>query len=279
MKKLWVCSVVFGGLLAGIGLAYARIVPGVDEPFDPSAYYSSTAVSYADSPSTFFYRDLASGGNLVYDPERHRNSIVSCMKYDEILKTVQDFFRKKQEDKTPFGNDGIRSGLAEAQQQTKSLNLSKSIADRAENAFPNEKLTDEEFSKRSQSEQITFLNNVYRESAANFQKSVENSANRQKLWDEALQRSANAQGSMQAEQAKADMDALLQEEFAERNMLLDNIAAMQSVKERYEVTKEIVNARNVMDSRSQFGFSDPYHPDAYEKKHYEKPEPIGLPDF
>ena len=279
MKKLWVGSVVFGGLLAGIGLAYARIVPGVDEPFDPSAYYSSTAVSYADSPSTFFYRDLASGGNLVYDPERHRNSIVSCMKYDEILKTVQDFFRKKQEDKTPFGNDGIRSGLAEAQQQTKSLNLSKSIADRAENAFPNEKLTDEEFSKRSQSEQITFLNNVYRESAANFQKSVENSANRQKLWDEALQRSANAQGSMQAEQAKADMDALLQEEFAERNMLLDNIAAMQSVKERYEVTKEIVNARNVMDSRSQFGFSDPYHPDAYEKKHYEKPEPIGLPDF
>ena len=84
---------------------------------------------------------------------------------------------------------------------------------------------------------------------------------------------------MQAEQAKADIEALLQEEFTERNMLLDNFAAMDAASRQYEVTKEMVNARNIMDIKSQFGFSDPYHLDAYEKRHFEKPEPIGLPDF
>lgn len=279
MKKIWVGTVVFGGLLAGIGLTYAKVIPGVDEPFNPSAYYSSTEISYADSPSTFFYRDLAAGGNIVYDPERHKKSILSCLKYQDILKTVQDFFQKTKEDAMPFGNDGIRAGLEEAQRKTQELNLSKSIHERAENVFPNEKLSDEEFAKRSREQQIKYLNDVYREVSTSAQKSIENAAQRQQLMEEAIQRSNMAQGSMQAEQAKADIEALVAEEFQERNMLLDNIAAMDAVSKQYEVTKEMVDSRNVMDSKSQFGFSDPYHRDAYEKKHYEKPEPLGLPDF
>ncbi len=279
MKKLWIGTVVCGGLIAGISLAYAKIIPGVDEPFNPSAYYSSTEISYADSPSTFFYRDLSRGGNIVYDPERHKKSILSCLKYDELLKTLRELFQKNEEDKTPFGNDGIKVGLQEAQQQTASLNLAKSITDKAEKVFPNKDLNDSEFTNRSLDKQMEFLNDVYKQVSINAQKSVQNSVERQKLLEEGMKRSSTAQGSLQAEQAASDVQALIQEEYAERNMILGNIAAMDAVTQRYKLTKEMVDTRNRMDIISQFGFSDPYHYDAYEKRHYEKPEPLGLPDF
>ena len=279
MKKIWVGIVVCICLLAGAGFAYARIIPGVDEPYNPSAYYSSSAVSYADSPSTFFYRDLARGGNIVYDPERHKNSILSCLKYEEVLEMVQDIYRKKEKDKTPYRDDGITSDLQKLQQQTASLNLAKTVMERAERVFPNEKLSEKEFESRTPAKQLAFLNDVYKEVASSLQKGLQNSVERQKLIEKASRRFANAQGTLQAEQAKAELEALLQEEIAERNMILGNIAAMESVTEQYKVAKEMVNARNVMDAKSNSGFSDPYHLDAYEKRHFEKPKPLGLPDF
>ena len=170
MKKFWVGTVILSGLFVGIGLVYAHIIPGVDKPYNSSAYYSATAISYADSPSAFFYRDLTSGGNIVYDPERHQRSILSCMKYDEILKTVQDLLKKKQEDKMPFGNDGIRIGLQNAQEQTASLNLGQSIIDKAKKVFINEKSSEEEYNSRTRDKQLQFLNDVYRDVANNAQK-------------------------------------------------------------------------------------------------------------
>ena len=279
MKKFWVGTVILSGLFVGIGLVYAHIIPGVDKPYNSSAYYSATAISYADSPSAFFYRDLTSGGNIVYDPERHQRSILSCMKYDEILKTVQDLLKKKQEDKMPFGNDGIRIGLQNAQEQTASLNLGQSIIDKAKKVFINEKSSEEEYNSRTRDKQLQFLNDVYRDVANNAQKSIQNSLERQKLLEEALQRAAVAKGSMQAEQAKADIEALLREEIAERNMIWNNFAAMDTVTQQYKLEKELRDARNVMEARTQFSFSDPYHLDAYEKRNYEKPEPLGLPNF
>lgn len=279
MKKFWVGTVIVGILFACIGLTYARIIPGVDEPYNPAAYYSTTAVSYADSPSAFFYRDLASGGNIVYDPERHQRSILSCMKYDEILQTVQEILKKKQEDKMPFRNDGIRDGLQYVQAQTASLTLSQSILEKAKKVFINEKSSEEDDDSRTRDKQLQFLNDVYRNVANHAQQSIQNSIERQNLLEEALRRSASAQGSMQVEQAKADIEALVREEIAERNMIWNNLAAMEAVTQQYKLEKEMRNARNVMESRVQFSFSDPYHMDAYEKRNYDKPTPLGLPNF
>ena len=238
------------------------------------------AAMYDKAPEQFEkYLVQPSSGN-VYDPERHQNNILSRVKHDEIFKVLQDILMKKAEDDAPFPDDGgLAAGLANAQRKTASLNLASSILGRAEKVFPNEKLSEEEYSSRTQAKQMQFLSDVYREVAQSAQKSIENSAARQRLLEIALQRSASAQGNMQAEQAKAEIDALLQAEYAERNMILDNIAAMESVAQQYEVSKERVAARNRMDARAMSGFSDPYHPDAYEKKHFEKPKPIGLPDF
>ena len=279
MKKFWVGIVIVGGLFVSVGLTYARIIPGVDEPYNPFAYYSATAMSYADSPSPFFYRDLVRGGHVVYDPERHQRSILSCMKYDEILQTVQDLFKKKKEDKTSFGNDGIRVGLQNVQQQTASLHLAELIAKRADKVFANEKLSEQEYESRTRAKQIKFLHEVYRDVTINAQQSIQTSLERQKLLEEASQRSASAQGSMQAEQTKADIDGLMRAEVAERNMIWNNFAAMEAVTQQYKLEKEMRDARNVMESRAQFSFSDPYHMDAYEKRNYDKPTPLGLPNF
>lgn len=57
-KKTIVTSVIIGATLYG-GLSYARIIPGVDEPFDPANYWSLTSVSWPDSaPSIYTLRDM-----------------------------------------------------------------------------------------------------------------------------------------------------------------------------------------------------------------------------
>ena len=64
--------VVLGsGFISGYGLiAYAHIIPGVDEPFNPAAYYSLTQISWADSPSPYALKDLASNGGSIFDYTR-----------------------------------------------------------------------------------------------------------------------------------------------------------------------------------------------------------------
>ena len=37
--------------LGGFGMVSARVIPGIDEPYNPAAYYSLTAISWEDSPS------------------------------------------------------------------------------------------------------------------------------------------------------------------------------------------------------------------------------------
>ena len=47
--------------LGGFGMVSARVIPGIDEPYNPAAYYSLTAISWEDSPSPFALQDLAGG--------------------------------------------------------------------------------------------------------------------------------------------------------------------------------------------------------------------------
>lgn len=76
LLKYCACALT-GGFCIGYGAVYvyAKIIPGVDVPYDPGAYYSATAISYADSaPSTFALRELSKGS--VYDKTRHDKSIL-----------------------------------------------------------------------------------------------------------------------------------------------------------------------------------------------------------
>ena len=90
-KKGWLLVAAIVGILAGgLPLASARIIPGVDRPYDPAAYYSPTAISYADSkPSVFALRDLARQGGSVYDPIREAKEILIAKRFDWLLDIVE----------------------------------------------------------------------------------------------------------------------------------------------------------------------------------------------
>lgn len=84
--KKAVAIVLMGGFLLGAStVAMARIIPGVDEPFNPGAYYSPTTPDPADSPSTYFYRDLGWNGGQVYDPTREKHKIEKVKNWQDIL--------------------------------------------------------------------------------------------------------------------------------------------------------------------------------------------------
>lgn len=64
--------------MAGTSLiGYAQIVPGWNEPFDIYLYYSLTEISWADSPSPYALKDLASNGGNVYDYTHHIGRFLS----------------------------------------------------------------------------------------------------------------------------------------------------------------------------------------------------------
>ena len=89
--KALLALAAFSGLLAGsIHFASARVIPGVDRPYDPAAYYSPTAISYADSrPSVFALRDLARQGGSVYDPIREAKEILIAGRFETILRLME----------------------------------------------------------------------------------------------------------------------------------------------------------------------------------------------
>ena len=79
-------------LLFGLGIigsysliAYAHTVPGWDEPYDIDLYYSLTEISWADSPSPYALKDLASNGGNVFDYTR---SIKSILFADKLISIV-----------------------------------------------------------------------------------------------------------------------------------------------------------------------------------------------
>ena len=278
MKKLWIGAVVCGGLLAGAGLAYARIIPGVDEPYNPSAYYSSTEVSYADSPSTFFYRDLAAGGYIVHDPTRKSKNVLSEVQFREILDALKRLLDLKELDLLPF-TSGIKDEIAGVQEATQALNQAKNIADQADKVFGTIHSSDEEFAERTEKKQISYLDEVYKTATEKANQSLRNGEDRQTILMEVIERSEKPEGELQVHQASNELQAVVHEELLERNMLLSNITTMIAAKQKAEEDRNARESRIKSDAIPQLQFSDPYHPDTYESRVSEKPKPIGFLDF
>ena len=103
MKKIKRSLALIPAVLAlGGAVAFARVVPGVDEPFNPGAYYSLTDISWADSPSTFALRDLAGAGGDVYDYTRHIKSILFGEKFESIWGVEKNKTAIDELNTTPF---------------------------------------------------------------------------------------------------------------------------------------------------------------------------------
>ena len=91
LKKFAVasCAIALGFCFGYFGaIAHARIVSGVDNPFDPTAYYSLTEISYADNaPSVFALRELERGD--VFDYTRYIKPQLFKEKFEGILGKIE----------------------------------------------------------------------------------------------------------------------------------------------------------------------------------------------
>jgi hypothetical protein len=114
-KKIAILTAVMvaGFSFGVISVTFARVIPGVDRPYDPTAYYSLTEISWADSaPSTFALRDLVSNGGQVYDYTRHIKSILFGDTFENIGKVAGDMTSAEEKNTENWSNSSISSTIA-----------------------------------------------------------------------------------------------------------------------------------------------------------------------
>ena len=279
---LGVLSVCFVAGIGAYGVGFARTIPGVDEPFDPVNYYSMTSISYVDSaPSPFALKDLARQKGNVYDYARHMKAIQATQNMENWLATALERFGIKVKNITPLDN----SILATVQRNIASLNgdtESSSLGEKTLDFWKNQifRSADGEYVDESTykpEEQYRAAAEIYKLYGDNAKGFIDTAANERANINAIMEASNNAQGEMQADQAKADAMAMVEAETARRNTLLGNLASIKAVEGKIKQNEDLAFQRQVQ--AAQITIEDPYHRTERSKKLYEKSEPKGFVRF
>ena len=266
-------------------VAFAHTVPGWDEPYDIDAYYSLTEISWADSPSPYALKDLASNGGNVFDYTRHIKSILFADKFKNILEVATNKTLNDEINTTPFDekifaetSDALKiltKGTEKVSKQIDSQEIEKNLqqgnGDEWENFNPYFK----------HNEKFLWLNQQYKNFAEGANQEVNDWENVFKAADKILNHTNLAEGNLQVQQARNELLTLLAYELARKNALDANFEQMQALYQMSEYDKNVESA--YIDSITKFDVADPYDAENYkllrEEYDYKKPEPVGMPDF
>ena len=283
-KVIYCLSVLCVCCIGGIGaykVGFAHVVPGVDEPYDPANYYSMTSISYADSaPSPFALKDLARQGGNVYDYARHMKAIMATQNMESWLSTAMERFGITVKNINPLNN----SILTTVQRNLASLNSdanSRSLGERTmdfwkSRIFRNDEGYEDENTFKAQ-EQYQAAAEIYKLYGNNAKGFIDTASSEQANIAAIIEASNNAEGEMQADQAKADAMAMVEAETVRRNKLLGNLASIKAVEGKIRQNEDLAFRRQVQ--AAQISIEDPYHRTARSEKLYEKSEPKGFMRF
>ena len=283
-KVIYCLSVLCVCCIGGIGaykVGFAHVVPGVDEPYDPANYYSMTSISYADSaPSPFALKDLARQGGNVYDYARHMKAIMATQNMESWLSTAMERFGITVKNINPLNN----SILTTVQRNLASLNSdanSRSLGERTmdfwkSRIFRNDEGYEDENTFKAQ-EQYQAAAEIYKLYGNNAKGFIDTASSEQANIAAIVEASNNAEGEMQADQAKADAMAMVEAETVRRNKLLGNLASIKAVEGKIRQNEDLAFRRQVQ--AAQISIEDPYHRTARSEKLYEKSEPKGFMRF
>lgn len=281
-------SLILGlGIVCGCSLiAYAHTVPGWDEPYDIDLYYSLTEISWADSPSPYALKDLASNGGDVYDYTRHLKSIIFGEKFAKTAETSKSKTENEQINSTPFSEE-IFSETAEA---LKVIGLgTEKIAKKAaideSNPYLRQGNSDdwESYDQNSYSreEKYKWLSATYRDFANGAKTELDETEKSMSAAKKIFNHTNLAEGNLQAYQAQNELKTLLAYELARQNALDSNFAQMQTLYQAAEYDENVESA--YIDSITKFDVADPYDKVNYkmlnEEYGYEKPKMPSMPDF
>ncbi|MBR3624305.1 MAG: hypothetical protein IKN43_13265, partial [Selenomonadaceae bacterium] len=228
MKKIIVSLVLIlsvTGFTIGLGIVYADVIPGVTEPFNPSAYYSATAISYEDSPSTFTLRDMARQGGEVYDPTRHAKNIEYVAKLAEWYNNVVTLLNLQTINSTPMSKDlatTTKQGVDKISQSAKNAWKIDEI-----DAFMNsehfrefDKYDNDGTANYDPIEQTKEIEKVYKVFAEALEELRKTEEEENILVMRILEASKTAKGEMEMEQLEAQLEAIQAALIEKRNTLL-----------------------------------------------------------
>jgi hypothetical protein len=281
---IYCLSVLCVCCIGGIGaykVGFAHVVPGVDEPYDPANYYSMTSISYADSaPSPFALKDLARQGGNVYDYARHMKAIMATQNMESWLSTAMERFGITVKNMNPLDNSiltTVQRNLASLNADTNSSSLGERTMDFWKSRiFRNDEGYEDErnFRAQDQYQAAAEIYKIYGDNAKGF---IDTASSEQANIAAIVEAGNNAEGEMQADQAKADAMAMVEAETVRRNKLLGNLASIKAVEGKIRQNEDLAFRRQVQ--AAQISIEDPYHRTARSEKLYEKSEPKGFMRF
>ena len=253
----------------------------MDEPYDPANYYSMTSISYADSaPSPFALKDLARQGGNVYDYARHMKAILATQNMESWLSTAMERFGITVKNMNPLDNSiltTVQRNLASLNADTNSSSLGDKTMDfwkskifRSDEGYEDENT----FKAQEQYQAAAEIYKLYGNNAKGF---IDTASSEQANIAAIMEASNNAEGEMQADQAKADAMAMVEAETVRRNTLLGNLASIKAVEGKIKQNEDLAFRRQVQ--AAQISVEDPYHRTARSQKLYEKSEPKGFVRF
>ena len=272
MKKIIVALllIVVSVTGIGIGIVYADVIPGVTEPFNPSAYYSATAISYEDSPSTFTLRDIARQGGQVYDPKRHAKNIEYVAKLVAWYNNVVNLLNLQIIDSTPMSQDlatATKQGVDKITTTTKNAWKINEIE-----AFMNSEHF-REFDKYDNTgtanydpfEQTKEIEKVYKAFAEALEDLRKTEEEEHILTMRILEATKTAKGEMEMGQLQAQLEAIQAALIEKMNTLVENKVKTDEELRKYE---DYENKKLLI--------FDPYDRTERQKQDYTRPEGIGF---
>ena len=286
-KFLSVLGLLGAGFIGGFGLvAYAHVIPGVDEPFNPAAYYSLTEISWADSPSPYALKDLASNGGSVFDYTRYIKSILFGDKFEKLAETDADKTKNDEINSTPFSEEIF----AETTVALKIIGVeTEKVARTATIDETNHYLrqgNDDHWDSYDQNsfnrqDKYKWINDTYKNFADGAKSEIVETERTIEAAKKIFEHTNAAQGNLQMYQAQNELKTLLAYELARQNALDANLAQMQAVNQAAEYDSNVESA--YIDSITKFDVIDSYDGVNFqllnEEFSYEKPKPSGMPDF
>ena len=286
-KFLAMLGVLSAGFISGYSLiAYAHVIPGVDEPFNPAAYYSLTQISWADSPSPYALKDLASNGGNVFDYTRYIKSIFFADKFEKTAETDADKTKNDEINSTPFSEEIS----AETTAALKIIGIgTEKVARTATINETNPYLrqgNDDHWDTYDQNsfngqEKYKWLDNTYKNFADGAKSEIIEAENTIEVAKKIFEHTNAAEGHLQMYQAQNELKTLLGYELARQNALDANLAQLQAVNQAAEYDSNVESA--YIDSITNFDVIDPYDSVNFQLLNkefgYDKPKVAGMPDF
>lgn len=270
------------GFCIGYGVVYAHIIPGWDRPYDPPKYYDPDRISWADTAKpTYFYRDLGQQGGKVYD---HTRDIQSGQEKKNILswlKLIWENLSLQLLNHKPLHGTILHEVMVRLhghQQNTMELNQSDTAAQLLQSTVLRDlERYDESVTPYNDQDRAKAVGDTYTSFANAAAASQTDTETVNQSVQELLDAADQAEGDLQVQQIKGQLQGLDESEQARRNALLAQLAQLRAIDQKIQTDEDLAYYRQVRDA--ELHFQDPYHPTEREKAQYEQPERRGWVEF